>query len=105
MKPDFSFKRFKTLIVSSGHIFRTVEITFKSVSAKTVAVIGDFATSHFPPLPMTRVAHGLWRIELRLTPGCYRYQFVVDGALMKDAQACSANPRRLGGTNCALRVE
>lgn len=105
MKTADSLQRFKTLIVSAGHIIRTVEITFKSASAKTVALIGDYVSSHFPPLPMSRDERGIWRIQLQLAPGCYRYQFVVDGALLDDPQACSANPRRPGEANCTLRVE
>jgi 1,4-alpha-glucan branching enzyme len=105
MNAKDTFARFKTLVVYPGHIIRMVEITFKSATAKTVTVIGDFVSSCFPPLPMSRDARGVWRIQLQLAPGCYRYQFVVDGAVWDDPGACSTNPRRLGGSRCALRVE
>lgn len=105
MNANDNFQRFKTLVVTSGHIIRTVEITFKSATAKTVTVIGDFVSSCFPPLPMSRDERGIWRIQLQLAPGCYHYQFIVDGALLDDPQGCSANPRRPGVANCTLRVE
>jgi len=88
MKPESFFDRFKTLIVASGHGLPTVEIPFKSRTARTVMLIGDFVGSQFSPLPLCCADDGTWRIQLRLTPGCYCYQFVVDGALMNDSLAC-----------------
>ena len=58
MKPTSSFNRFKTLIVASGRILRTVEITFNSATAGTMMLLADFVSSHFPPLPMKTDTHG-----------------------------------------------
>jgi 1,4-alpha-glucan branching enzyme len=105
MNVNDTYQRFKTLAVHPGHIIRAVELTFKSATAKTVALIGDFGSSCSSPLPMSRDERGIWQIQLQLAPGCYHYQFVVDGTVWDDPGACSTNPRRLGVSRCALRVE
>lgn len=94
---------FKTLEIPPGHIVRTVELIFKSAAA-AVSLTFDFCTGRFPPLPLRRDKNGLWRIQLMLTPGRYRYQFIVNGRWLNDPASCAfrlGNSRR---NNCAARV-
>lgn len=98
-------RAYKILEVLPGRIIRTVELYFKSATATAVFLTGDYTSGCFPRLPLRRERAGLWRIQLLLAPGRYRYQFIVDRRWLNDSQACSADPRRLGGANCALRVE
>jgi hypothetical protein len=36
---------------------------------------------------MRLTTNGVWTVRLALTPGCYRYLFVVDGNLVLDSDA------------------
>jgi len=105
MKWTSRFNNVKTFFVSAGRIFRKVKITFKSADAKTVGLAGDFVSNHFLPLPLSRIANDIWRIQLRLVPGCYCYQFIVDGVLIDDPHACCNDPRQFGRLGCALLVK
>jgi hypothetical protein len=49
-------------------------------SAKSVAVVGDFNDWNVSATPLMREAgDGVWWVTLPLSPGRYRYAFVVDG--------------------------
>jgi hypothetical protein len=49
-------------------------------SAKSVAVVGDFNDWNLSATPLAREAgDGMWWVTLPLSPGRYRYAFVVDG--------------------------
>ena len=47
--------------------------------ARSVALAGDFNDWDASRVLMRREASGLWTVDLPLTPGRYRYVFVVDG--------------------------
>jgi 1,4-alpha-glucan branching enzyme len=48
--------------------------------------------------------NGMWRIQLMLTPGRYRYQFVIDGEWLNDPKSCGCRLDHLRGNNCAVRI-
>ncbi|MBI4326489.1 MAG: hypothetical protein HY674_14665 [Chloroflexi bacterium] len=97
--------RFKSLEVPPGHIFRTVRLFFKCATAAAVSITGDFCNHQTRRLPLRRDPHRIWRIQLLLTPGRYRYQFIVDRRWLNDPRSCGTNPRCPDGPNCALRIE
>ncbi len=47
---------------------------------------------------------GAWRVDIPLKPGCYEYQFIVDGVWMEDP----SNPRKkknpFGDSNSLMEV-
>ena len=47
--------------------------------ARSVALAGDFNDWDSARMLMRREASGLWTVDVPLTPGRYRYVFVVDG--------------------------
>jgi len=47
--------------------------------ARSVALAGDFNDWDSARMPMRQEASGLWTLDVPLTPGRYRYVFVVDG--------------------------
>ncbi len=96
---------FKSLVVPQGHIVRNVELFFKSAPTTAVAITGEFCSREFRCLPMQMADDGGWRLRLMLTPGRYRYQFIVNGHWLNDPQTCSANPGDFGTANCVLGVE
>lgn len=98
-------RTFKTLEVLPGRIVRTVELIFKSSTAVAVWLIGDFTCDRLARLPLRQIRKGIWQIQLILTPGRYRYQFIVDRRWLNDPRACAIHPRRFGSVQCVLRVE
>lgn len=98
-------RTFKTLEVLPGRIVRTVELIFKSSTALAVWLTGDFTCDRLARLPLRQIQKGIWQIQLSLTPGRYRYQFIVDRRWLNDPRACAIHPRRFGGVQCVLRLE
>jgi len=56
-------------------------------NAKKVSLIGDF--NDWTPTEMTRDTRGIWSIAVKLSPGEYAYNFIVDGRPVRDFN----NPR------------
>jgi hypothetical protein len=88
-------------------VVREVKIFLFHPEAKQVAVTGDFngwnpegVRLHPGDRP------GLWEGELRLGPGAYSYNFIVDGdVLVPDPAAAEQAPDGYGGTNSILLVK
>lgn len=53
---------------------------------------------------MTCIGGGRWFKELRLPPGVYEYQFLVDGRWMPDPQARKTAPNPFGEVNSLLEI-
>lgn len=64
--------------------FKTGEVVLvcSILQARSVNLVGNF--NNWRELPMTRAADGTFRTKLRLGPGTYYYQFVVDGRARRD---------------------
>ncbi len=62
---------------------RNISFTCRSPKAKKVSIAGDF--NDWVPDDLKRDKRGVWRISLKLTPGHYAYNFIIDGKPYKDA--------------------
>jgi hypothetical protein len=88
-------------------VVREVKIFLFHPEAKQVAVTGDFNDWD----PEGVLLHpggrpGLWEGELRLGPGAYSYNFIVDGdVLVPDPASAGQSPDGYGGTNSILLVK
>jgi 1,4-alpha-glucan branching enzyme len=51
---------------------------FYAPAAGEAFLVGEFNNWDAKATPMQRGNNGVWRIELMLAPGFYRYKFVVD---------------------------
>lgn len=74
--------------------------------ASRVAVTGDFVNWDPAGVPLTSQGkNGVWVTELRLSPGLYRYVFVIDGAEWRpDPNATSQVDDGFGQRNSLLLV-
>jgi 1,4-alpha-glucan branching enzyme len=72
-------------LVSARHSTRPVNFYCSAPTARSVSLIGDF--NHWSPLPMTRRDDSWWFVQVMLTHGHHRYQFLVDGRCVLDPQA------------------
>jgi hypothetical protein len=88
-------------------IIREVKIYFYYPPAARVAVTGDFNGWNPEGVPLKASGKpGLWETTLRLSPGAYSYNFIVDGnVLLPDPNAPDQMPDGYGGTNSILLVK
>lgn len=88
-------------------VIREVKIYFYYPPAQKVAVTGDFNGWDKDGVPLTPAGKpGLWTAKLRLKPGAYSYNFIVDGeTLVPDPDAPTQSPDGYGGTNSILLVK
>ena len=108
--PAASPKRAEETPVASApkvQIIQQVKIFFYYPPAKQVAVTGDFNDWNVDGVPMQAAGKpGMWTTELRLPPGVYSYNFIVDGEiLLPDPDAPNQMPDGYGGTNSILLVK
>ncbi len=87
-------------------IIREVRVYFYYPPAQNVAVTGDFNGWDPQGVPLKAAGKpGLWETTLRLHPGAYSYNFIVDGnVLVPDPNAPNQMPDGYGGTNSILLV-
>lgn len=88
-------------------IIREVKIYFYYPPAEKVAVTGDFNGWNPDGVPLKAAGKpGLWEATLRLRPGAYSYNFIVDGnVLVPDPNAPDQAPDGFGGTNSIMLVK
>jgi len=88
-------------------VIKEVKIFFYYPPAGKVAVTGDFNGWSVEGVPMHAAGKpGLWTTDLRVPPGVYSYNFIVDGELLlPDPDAPNQMPDGYGGTNSILMVE
>lgn len=88
-------------------VIKEVKIFFYYPPAQKVAVTGDFNNWDADGVPLKAAGKpGLWETELRIPPGVYSYNFIVDGELLvPDPNAPNQMPDGYGGTNSILLVK
>jgi hypothetical protein len=88
-------------------VIKEVKIFFYYPPARQVAVTGDFNDWNAEGVLMHAAGKpGLWETELRLPPGVYSYNFIVDGELLvPDPNSPNQMPDGYGGTNSLLLVK
>ncbi len=88
-------------------VIKEVRIFFYYPPARSVAVTGDFNDWNADGVPLKAAGKpGLWETELRVPPGVYSYNFIVDGELLiPDPNAPNQMPDGYGGTNSILLVK
>ncbi len=88
-------------------VIKEVKIFFYYPQARTVAVTGDFNDWSQEGVPLKAAGKpGLWETGLRLPPGVYSYNFIVDGELLvPDPNSTNQMPDGYGGTNSLLLVK
>lgn len=74
-------------------------------SAGSVHIAGDFNNWQPHLTPMKKIDEkGTWQIKMPLSPGSYRYRFVVDGQWQQDPNNETTEPNPFGGLNSVLQI-
>jgi hypothetical protein len=79
-------------------------ITLFMPHAKSVGVMGAFNDWDASRSQMTRHEDGTWTITLRVLPGSYEYQFLVDGKTRMTDPSAPATDSEFGEANSVLTV-
>ncbi len=62
--------------------FRNILFQYRSSKARSVSIIGEF--NDWIPQPLQKKDKNLWQITLKLKPGKYAYNYLVDGNIILD---------------------
>lgn len=97
----------RTASAEPVRIVKEVKVFFFYPQAARVAVTGDFNGWDPAGLPLKVAGRpGLWEVTLKLSPGAYNYNFIVDGdRLLPDPESADQMPDGFGGTNSILLVK
>jgi hypothetical protein len=84
---------------------KAVKILFFSKDAQKVSLVGDFNGWGVDPLLLKNVNNGTWEAELKLSPGMYQYNIIVDGKeWVTNPNSKAEVPDGFGGTNSVMIV-
>lgn len=73
--------------------------------ARSVSLVGDFNDWEPARTPMQAAPHGVWTVVLPLTPGRYRYAFLLNGSeWLADPAAPRAVDDEFGGPSSVVTV-
>lgn len=90
----------------SQQLVKRVALALRHPDAKQVHVVGDFNQwSVSEEAAMVRTDGGVWNRELTLSPGRYRYKFVIDGQWQEDPVNPNSEPNAFGSLDSILSVE
>jgi len=82
---------------------RNVAFTFRHSKVKKVEIIGDF--NDWIPQSLVKGKDSKWAISLKLRPGEYAYNYVVDGKPIKDPNNQKVCDAGRGFVNSYLKVK
>jgi len=82
----------------------TQVFAFRSPTAMTVQLVGDFTHWMEKPVNLKKETGGVWRAEVALAPGTHHYRFVVDGQWTDDPDCTLRVPNPYGGENMVRKV-
>lgn len=82
----------------------STEFTVVAPDAKNVYLAGEFNNWNVSEFPMRRYKNGLYKKSLKLTPGRYEYQFIVDGNWWTDPKNSERVLNSFGTENSVLNI-
>ncbi|PKN02039.1 MAG: hypothetical protein CVU77_01070 [Elusimicrobia bacterium HGW-Elusimicrobia-1] len=82
---------------------RNILFAVKSSAAKKVSIVGDF--NDWTPQGMTKDASGMWTVALKIVPGDYAYNFIVDGRPVRDFNNPKTKDTGRGFVSSSLEVK
>jgi 1,4-alpha-glucan branching enzyme len=83
-----------------------VEFAFYRPGAQSVRLVGDFNRWSTDMHRLQRDDKGWWRLRLEVTPGEYRFKYLVDDDMWEaDFASYGVEPDRFGGWNSILWID
>lgn len=91
-------------VESNSQERKKVEFSFKSSTARSVKLAGDFTDWESHALDMRHKEDGSWFATVPLAPGSYSYRFIVDGQWVDDPMSNLHMPNPFGTENAVVHV-
>ena len=82
---------------------RNIRFAFKHSKAKQVEIIGEF--NEWIPQSMTKSKDNLWSVNVKIPPGEYAYNFVIDGQPVRDPNNPKITNVGRGFVNSLLNIK
>ena len=80
----------------------TQTFSLSAPTAASVQLVGDFTHWEREPINLQKGTDGVWRAQIKLSPGIHHYRFVVDGEWRDDPE-CTLRVRNPYGSENAVR--
>jgi len=84
---------------------KTVEFTFLAPDARKVFLAGEFNIWDTQSLPMKKDKNGIWKTEIKLSPGRYQYKFYADNVWVESLPGVEQVSNPLGTRNFIIWVK
>jgi 1,4-alpha-glucan branching enzyme len=83
-----------------------IEFSLNAPGAKKVYIAGTFNGWNTKSMPMKKSKDGIWKIMVKLSPGCHEYKYFLDGTWASpDIPGAETVPNCFGTSNCLIAVE
>lgn len=94
------------MAMAGANAIPVIQFVLVAPDAGTVALVGDFNDWDTTATPLMRgVGDGVWSVTVPLSPGRYRYSFLVDGTTwLRDPQAARTVEDEFGRPNSVLTI-
>ena len=98
-------QQMRTIVKKKTKEFAPISLQLPSKEASSVFVVGDFnnwaATDNY----RLKNDEGIWKCQLRLKPGLYKYRFIVDGKWQEDPSNPNAQVNPFGERDSLMEVK
>ena len=84
---------------------RNVKFALSSPAAGEVLISGEFNNWDTSSIPLKKSNGGIWSTNIRLLPGRYEYNFIVDGNWVQDTSSLEIVTNPFGTQNSVIMVE
>lgn len=84
---------------------RNVKFALSSPAAGEVFLAGEFNNWDTRSIAMKRSNNEIWNTSIRLLPGRYEFNFIVDGNWVQDTSSYEIVPNPFGTRNCVIIIE
>ena len=84
---------------------KKVEFTFHAPEARKVYLAGEFNSWDTQLLPMKKDKSGVWKIEIKLSPGRYEYKLFADNRWVEDLPGKELVSNPFGTRNFVIWVK
>ena len=89
----------------SAEFLNAAHFSLKAPGARSVYVTGSFNDWSLDESCCMNKNNGVWVLKLPLSPGVYRYQFIVDGKWHRDPQNTQTERNSFGDINSVIEVK
>ena len=84
---------------------KKTSFAFAAPDSTVVELVGDFTHWQANPVKLKKQKTGVWKANVELAPGNYRYRFVVDGQWRDDPECTLRVANPYGGEDSVRVVD